>query len=500
MTSEKVLAYRRDIAPQEKYWDCGPASCQIVLDARGITASEDQLIAEIGTTVNGTDYVGLIERVLDKRIPDARYTSIYIDNDPPTWGQRDTLWQHLTRSIDAGFGVIANWVSPPSNRPIGIKGSATPNYRGTIYHYVAAMGYDTSPRAVWIADPGFAPFGYWVSFDNFATLIPPKGYAYADTAAAPAAPVAPVADILAKAMGGSVPFDRYRALAPAVTESLKACNATTIDRIAMWCAQIGHESGGLRWMEEISDGSAYEGRTDLGNTQPGDGRRYKGRGPIQVTGRHNYTQLSRWAHTNSLVPTSTFFADSPEKLASDRYGFLGVTWYWTVARPQLNALADARDLDAATRAINGGLNGIADRRDRYTRALALGNQLLTLLDTTTTTGDDDMAAVPQEQWDRVYRELTQRLPSRSIYRHPGEGVVDTAAGMLLNIDAMQHAELVERLARLGDRDAVARVARTAAGQGAVTDPQAIAQAATVLADIERTNPTILQEFLTKGAR
>ena len=63
---------------------------------------------------------------------------------------------------------------------------------------------------------------------------------------------------------------------------------------------------------------------------------------------------------------------------------------------------------------------------------------------------------------------------------------------------MAHAELVERLARQGDRDAVMRVARTAAGQGAVRDRQAIAQAQTVLADIERTNPTILQDFLEKG--
>jgi hypothetical protein len=70
--------------------------------------------------------------------------------------------------------------------------------------------------------------------------------------------------------------------------------------------------------------------------------------------------------------------------------------------------------------------------------------------------------------------------------------------MVLNVDAMQHAELVERLARLGDRDAVMRVARTAAGQGAVKDRQAVAQAQTVLADIERTNPSILQDFLSKG--
>lgn len=91
--------------------------------------------------------------------------------------------------------------------------------------------------------------------------------------------------------------------------------------------------------------------------------------------------------------------------------------------------------------------------------------------------------------------LDQKLASRSIYRTPGEGLIDTAIGFILNIDAMAHAELVERLARQGDKDALMRVARTASGRGAVTDPQAIAQAATVLVDIERSNPNILADYL-----
>ena len=115
-------------------------------------------------------------------------------------------------------------------------------------------------------------------------------------------------------------------------------------------------------------------------------------------------------------------------------------------------------------------------------------------DVSPTTGVD-VAFIPQSQWDEVYKQLTQRFPSRSIYRTPGEGLIDNGFGMVLNIDAMTHAELVERLARLGNQDAVMRVARTAAGQGAVTDPQAIAQAATVLADIERANPAILADYL-----
>lgn len=184
------------------------------------------------------------------------------------------------------------------------------------------------------------------------------------------------AAVLSKVMGGAVAMDRYRALAPAFADAMRAADITTVRRAAMWVAQLGHESGGLRWMEEIADGSAYEGRGDLGNTQPGDGRRFKGRGPIQVTGRHNYTECSRWAHSKGLVPSPTFFVDQPQQLASDRYGFIGPVWYWVAARPQLNALADAGDLNGATRAINGGLNGLEDRSLRYRRALDVGAQLL----------------------------------------------------------------------------------------------------------------------------
>ena len=144
---------------------------------------------------------------------------------------------------------------------------------------------------------------------------------------------------------------------------------------AMWCAQIGHESAGLKYYEEIASGEAYEGRKDLGNVHPGDGRRYKGRGPIQVTGRHNYTNLSRWAYDNGYVPTVDYFVAAPEQLGTISYGFLGAVWYWTTQRP-LNELSDRRDLIGATKAINGGLHGFADRETRYHRCLALGGAVL----------------------------------------------------------------------------------------------------------------------------
>ena len=181
---------------------------------------------------------------------------------------------------------------------------------------------------------------------------------------------------LSKAMGGALPLSRYQALLPAFTQAMRDAGITTVERAAHWCAQLGHESGGLRWMEEIASGAAYEGRRDLGNTVRGDGVRYKGRGPIQVTGRHNYTQVSRWAHDRGMVPTVTYFVDNPAQLASDRYGFIGPVWYWTAARPQLNSLADRGDVVGVTRAINGGTNGLQDRQARYNRCKAIGKALL----------------------------------------------------------------------------------------------------------------------------
>ncbi|MDZ4269631.1 MAG: glycoside hydrolase family 19 protein [Mycobacterium sp.] len=156
-----------------------------------------------------------------------------------------------------------------------------------------------------------------------------------------------------------------------------------MDRIAMWMAQLGHESGGLKFMEEVADGSAYEGRTDLGNTEEGDGPRFKGRGPIQLTGRTNYAAVSRWAHGRNLVRSPTFFVDQPAQLAGDTFGFLGAVWYWTVAR-DLNAFADDGDLEGATRAINGGLHGIKDRRARWNRCRRLGTRLLTICEVRST--------------------------------------------------------------------------------------------------------------------
>lgn len=128
-------------------------------------------------------------------------------------------------------------------------------------------------------------------------------------------------------------------------------------RLAHFMAQLCHESGSFRYMEEIASGQAYEGRADLGNTQPGDGRLFKGRGPIQLTGRANYR-----TYGNTL---GIDFERHPEIVALPSIGLHVALEYWRALG--LNVLADADDIEGITRKINGGLNGFEDRKAHLAR-------------------------------------------------------------------------------------------------------------------------------------
>lgn len=151
---------------------------------------------------------------------------------------------------------------------------------------------------------------------------------------------------------------QYKALARDLGEAMRDYKINTRRRAAMFIAQIAHESGGFRYREEIASGAAYEGRRDLGNTQPGDGKRFKGRSYIQITGRNNYKQISdAWKMD---------FVRSPQKLAEPMYAARGAAWWW--ATHGCNQLADTGDFVAVTRRINGGVNGLADRQAYYKRA------------------------------------------------------------------------------------------------------------------------------------
>lgn len=130
-------------------------------------------------------------------------------------------------------------------------------------------------------------------------------------------------------------------------------------RLRMFLAQIGHESGQLKYVRELASGTAYEGRLDLGNTTDGDGVRYKGRGLIQITGKSNYALVSLALGIPCLK--------TPELLETPENACRSAGWYWY--KKNLNALADQGKFELITRRINGGLNGYADRIKLLHRAM-----------------------------------------------------------------------------------------------------------------------------------
>ncbi len=149
-------------------------------------------------------------------------------------------------------------------------------------------------------------------------------------------------------------------------------------RLAQFIAQVAHESGSFRYDKEIASGAAYEGRKDLGNTQKGDGKKFKGRGPIQVTGRRNYRAFTAWVR--KFIPDAPDFEQNPDLINTDPYEGLSAIWYWAEGNPtgkSLNVYADQNNLEMITRKINGGLNGLSDRLDYYDRTafILLGYKL-----------------------------------------------------------------------------------------------------------------------------
>lgn len=134
-------------------------------------------------------------------------------------------------------------------------------------------------------------------------------------------------------------------------------------RVAAFIAQVGHESGQLRWVREIwgptAQQAGYEGRADLGNTVAGDGSKYRGRGLIQITGRDNYAACGEALGLDLL--------SKPELLELPQHAAMSAAWFWSTKG--LNTLADKGDFVKITRRINGGLNGQADRQALYDKAL-----------------------------------------------------------------------------------------------------------------------------------
>lgn len=133
------------------------------------------------------------------------------------------------------------------------------------------------------------------------------------------------------------------------------------ERAVHFLAQIAHESAHFRTTTEYASGAAYEGRKDLGNIYKGDGRKFRGRGLIQLTGRANTKKFTQWMRRRD--PSCPDFEANPELVAQFPWAFLASVHYWESRN--LNRYADTNNIEMLTRRINGGLNGYKDRVRYY---------------------------------------------------------------------------------------------------------------------------------------
>lgn len=158
--------------------------------------------------------------------------------------------------------------------------------------------------------------------------------------------------------------EMLRKLAPTAKEEIISHLATHLDaqlaaydigsylRVCHFLAQAAHESAGFRTLEEFASGAAYEGRKDLGNNRPGDGKRYKGRGIFQLTGRANYRVMG--------AKLGVDLEGKPELASDPMISIKTACEYWNSRK--LSIYADLDDVRTVTRLINGGYNGFDDRK------------------------------------------------------------------------------------------------------------------------------------------
>lgn len=182
--------------------------------------------------------------------------------------------------------------------------------------------------------------------------------------------------VILKTATGSTTANAVRYL-PYLAAALQRFEINNDKRIVAFLAQLGHESGGLRYSTELASGAAYEGRADLGNKFPGDGKKFKGRGLIQITGRANYSDVGAALGQNFILYPETLAPANNEvgNALQLKNAVASAAWFWKVKG--LNELADKLDFTKSsshannvaifkqiTKKINGGYNGLADRQTR----------------------------------------------------------------------------------------------------------------------------------------
>lgn len=179
---------------------------------------------------------------------------------------------------------------------------------------------------------------------------------------------------LVNAMGGNITRAYADQLIDGCNEAMTLAGCTTVNRAAMFLAQIREESVGLKYTQEIGQYPPDQWQTDPYLT----GQRYFpyiGRTFIQVTWDYNYRSLGSWLHLHGLLDNQDEFVTYPAHLAYDKWAWHGPAWYW-VTHPDINQAADRGDVKAATEIINGGLNGYSTRLVYWNHIRPLGEALL----------------------------------------------------------------------------------------------------------------------------
>ncbi len=232
------------------------------------------------------------------------------------------------------------------------------------------------------------PRGHLVSGDGLAgdpdwlkvTTLPPQGTADAEGfvarmfvepegAAIPKPPKGETAPPTLAQMKRLAPTGKDAILQGVIDEFATTGAATGLlkSKLVMchFLAQACHESAHFRTTREFWGPTKaqlrYEGRADLGNTQKGDGKRYMGRGIFQLTGRANYRKFG--------PKLGLDIEANPELAAEPRTSFKIACLYWTSR--DIGKFAEADDIVKVTKLINGGINGLADRRALFSRAIGI---------------------------------------------------------------------------------------------------------------------------------
>lgn len=145
---------------------------------------------------------------------------------------------------------------------------------------------------------------------------------------------------------------------PLLNKYMKEFEINTRLRVVYFLATIAVESGELKYTKELADGSAYEFKKSLGNTTFGDGKKYKGRGLIQLTGKNNYIAYKKYCGFDVVA--------MPELLEKPLGATRSAGWFFDTHG--CNELADLDDLEGVRKKVNGGLNGLKAFTTYVTRA------------------------------------------------------------------------------------------------------------------------------------